>query len=355
MKRTADRNQPLADHTTIGVGGPAARLVKAETAADMIGLVAAADTEGTPVLLLGGGSNMVISDAGFDGLVIKPVGREGTEAALPDGSTLLDYGAGLNWDELVTETVEAGLSGIEALAGIPGSLGAAPMQNIGAYGQEIAETIRGVGVYDRELRRTRQFSNPDCGFSYRNSVFKGSDRFVVLSVQLRLTPSELSRPVRYLELARKLGIEPGERAPLAEVREAVLELRRSKGMVLDSGDPDTRSAGSFFLNPIVGAGMAEKLPAEAPRWPLEGGRVKLSAAWLIEQAGFSRGYSGGRKEVALSSKHTLAITNRGGAKASQIVELAAEIRAGVEQAFGVILVPEPRLVGLELPEPASVA
>ncbi len=355
MKRTADRNQPLAEHTTLGVGGPAARLVQAASSADMIGLVAAADTDGTPVLLLGGGSNMVVSDEGFAGLVIKPVGREGTEAALPDGSTLLDYGAGVNWDELVAETVEAGLSGIEALSGIPGSLGAAPMQNIGAYGQEIAETIRGVGVYDRQLRRTRQFGRDECGFSYRNSIFKHTDRYVVLSVQLRLTPSALSRPVRYLELAKALGIEPGERAPLADVREAVLELRRSKGMVLDPGDPDTRSAGSFFLNPIVSAAVADSLPAEAPRWPLEDGRVKLSAAWLIEQAGFARGYSGGRKEVALSSKHTLAITNRGGARASQVIELAAEIRAGVERAFSVTLVPEPRLIGLELPEPASVA
>ena len=246
--------------------------------------------------------------------------------------------------------MEAGLSGIEALSGIPGNLGAAPMQNIGAYGQEIAETVRGVGVYDRELRRTRQLSAAECEFSYRNSLFKRSERFVVLSVQLRLTPSGLSQPVRYLELARALGIEPGESAPLSEVRNAVLELRRGKGMVLDPADPDSRSAGSFFLNPLVSLAVADALPAEAPRWPAADGLVKLSAAWLIERAGFSRGYSGGRKEVALSGKHTLAITNRGGAKARQVLELATEVRDGVAGTFGVLLVPEPRLIGLEMPQ-----
>lgn len=353
MKRVSDRDVPLAGHTTLGVGGPAARLVHAQGSGDLIGLVAAADTEGTPVFILAGGSNVVVSDAGFDGLVIKPTGADGTEAALPDGSVLLDYGAGLNWDELVSRTVEAGLSGIEALSGIPGSLGAAPMQNIGAYGQEVAEVIRSVGVYDRELRRTRQFSVTECGFGYRNSIFKGNDRYVILTVQLRLSPSELSRPVRYQELANTLGIKTGEQAPLAEVREAVLQLRRGKGMVLDSSDPDTRSAGSFFLNPLVSTAVAESLPPEAPSWPAGPDTVKLSAAWLIEQAGFSRGYSGGRKEVALSGKHTLAITNRGGATAEQIIELAAEVRDGVDRTFGVFLTPEPRLVGLSMPERAQ--
>lgn len=355
MKRNTDRNVPLAGYTTLGVGGPAARLVNAGSTADIIGLVAAADTEGTPLLLLGGGSNVVISDEGFDGLVIRPVSTEGTEAQLPDGSHLLDYSAGMVWDDLVADAVERGLSGIEALSGIPGNLGAAPMQNIGAYGQELAESIRGVGVYDRELRRTRQFSNADCEFSYRNSVFKNTERYVILTVQLRLTPSEQSRPIRYAELAARLGVEVGRSAPLNEVREAVLELRRGKGMVLDENDPDTRSAGSFFLNPLVDSEVAARLPADAPSWPAADGLVKLSAAWLIEQAGFRKGYSGGRNEVALSGKHTLAITNRGGATATQVLELAAEIQAGVESAFGVRLVPEPRLVGLSLRSPLEVA
>src|SRR5690625_5112972 len=355
MKRSTDRNVPLSEHTTLGVGGPAARLVRAASPGDLIGLVAAADTEGTSVLLLAGGSNVLISDAGFDGLVIRPSCTEGTQAQLPDGSVLLDYAAGYDWDELVAASVDQGLSGIEALSGIRGSLGAAPMQNIGAYGQELAETLRSVSVYDRQLRRTRQLSAADCDFGYRTSVFKGNDRYVILSVQLRLTPSELSRPVRYQELATRLGIEVGERAPLAEVREAVLERRRSKGMVLDPDDPDTRSAGSFILNPVVSAAVAEGLPDRAPRWPAGNNAVKLSAAWLIEQAGFHKGYSGAHKQVAISGKHTLAITNRGGATAAQIAELAAQVRSGVIQKFGVALNPEPRLIGLELPEPLQAA
>lgn len=339
----------LADHTTIGVGGPATRLVEAGTAAQLSGLVAAADTEGTPVLILAGGSNVVISDDGFDGLVVKPTGTRGTRAQLPDGSVLLDFEAGRNWDELVEEMTADGLSGIEALSGIPGSLGAAPLQNIGAYGQELSETLRGVKVYDRKLRHTKQFSNEDCRFSYRNSIFRQTDRYVILSVQLQLEASPLSRPVAYGELARKLGVKPGDRVPLSDLRAAVLELRRGKGMVIDPADPDTRSAGSFFLNPIVKEAAAAQLPEAAPRWPAGTGLVKLSAAWLIERAGFSRGYSGDRSAAALSGKHTLAITNRGGATATDIVSLAAELRDGVLATFGIELVPEPRLIGISLP------
>lgn len=344
----------LADHTTLGVGGPAARFAEAGTPGQLMGLVAAADTEGTPVLILAGGSNVVIADSGFDGLVIRPTDGQGTRAELADGSIVLDFGAGRDWDDLVQEATDSGLSGIEALSGIPGSLGAAPLQNIGAYGQELSETLHGVHVYDRQLRRTRQFGNADCRFSYRNSIFKQTDRYVILSVQLRLTPSELSRPVRYAELARRLGVQTGERVPLADLRAAVLELRRGKGMVLDPGDPDTRSAGSFFMNPVVPEARARQLPETAPRWPDGNGSVKLSAAWLIEQAGFRRGYSGGRKTVALSGKHALALTNRGGATAADVLSLAAEIRGGVLGKFGLELVPEPRLVGLTLPD-ADVA
>ncbi len=347
MSRTA--KVVLADHTTLGVGGPAGRFVRAAGASDLIGLIAAADTEGTQVLIIGAGSNLLISDEGFPGLVIRTGYSDGTVTELADGRVLLDYGAGQDFDELVTLSVESGWSGIEALAGIPGTLGAAPMQNIGAYGQEIRETVRSVSVYDRQLRRTRQFGPEDCGFAYRDSIFKGTDRYAILSVQLCLRRSALSQPVRYAELAARLGVQAGESAPLKDVREAVLELRRGKGMVLDPGDPDTRSAGSFFLNPVLPAEAAHSLPDAAPRWPAGDGNVKLSAAWLIEQAGFTRGWSGNHLNVSLSNKHTLAITNRGGAKASDIIGLASEIAGGVLDRFGVRLTPEPRLVGLELP------
>ncbi len=347
MSRAAQVN--LADHTTLGVGGPAGRFVEAAGASELIGLIAAADTEGTKVLIIGAGSNLLISDEGFPGLVLKTGYSDGTVTELPDGRVLLDYGAGQDFDELVALSVESGWSGIEALSGIPGTLGAAPMQNIGAYGQELAETVRSVSVYDRQLRRTRQFGPDDCEFSYRDSVFKATDRYAILSVQLCLRRSVLSQPVRYAELAARLGVQAGERAPLADVREAVLELRRGKGMVLDPADPDTRSAGSFFLNPVLPAEAAHSLPDAAPRWPAGNGMVKLSAAWLIEHAGFTKGYSGKHRNVSLSHKHTLAITNRGGAKAADILGLAAEVAGGVLDRFGVRLTPEPRMVGLGLP------
>lgn len=354
MSAGRGRGELLAQHTTLGVGGPAGRFVRAASSSDVIGQIAAADIEGIPVLLLGAGSNVLVADEGFPGVVIRPSYSDGTVSELPDGHILLDYGAGQDWDELVALAVASGWSGIEALSGIPGTLGAAPLQNIGAYGQELSETLRGVSVYDRELRRTRQFSHADCGFGYRSSIFKGTDRYVILSVQLRLARGNLSQPVRYAELAARLGLTVGETAPLADVREAVLALRRSKGMVLDAGDPDTRSAGSFFVNPVVAAAEAEAaLPPEAPRWQLPDGRVKLSAAWLIENAGFPKGYSGGRAGASLSGKHTLALTNRGGATARELLELAQEIVAGVEQRYGVRLVPEPRLVGLELAAPEA--
>lgn len=349
MSAAKGARELLSAHTTLGVGGPAGRFVAASSASDLIGLIAAADTEGTPVLIIGAGSNLLIGDDGFEGLVIKTAFTEGTSTELPDGRVLLDYGAGQDFDQLVALSVESGWSGIEALSGIPGTLGAAPMQNIGAYGQELSETVRSVSVYDRQLRRTRQLSPEDCLFSYRDSIFKGSDRYAILSVQLSLRKSALSQPVRYAELAARLGIQAGERAPLEDVREAVLELRRGKGMVLDPNDPDTRSAGSFFLNPVVPASAAHSLPEQAPRWPAGDGMVKLSAAWLIEQAGYAKGWSGSHQNVSLSRKHTLAITNRGGATAAGIAALAAEVRNGVLEKFGVQLTPEPRLIGMTLP------
>jgi UDP-N-acetylmuramate dehydrogenase len=239
-------------------------------------------------------------------------------------------------------------TGIEALSGIPGAVGATPMQNVGAYGQEVAQTIWSVRTYDRHERRIRTFANADCRFEYRHSRFKGSDRYVILSVSYQLRQGSLGAPVAYRELAAALGVDLGERAPLDEVRDAVLKLRRGKGMVLEAEDNDTWSAGSFFTNPVLHADSAARLPDAAPRWPQPDGRVKTSAAWLIERAGFPRGYPGVNAAAALSTKHTLALTNRGHADATDLLALAREIRAGVKETFGVELVNEPMLVGCTL-------
>jgi len=256
----------------------------------------------------------------------------------------------------VAGAVAGGLAGIECLSGIPGATGATPIQNVGAYGQEVSETITRVRVYDREAGETRDLAPAECGFGYRTSAFRRSERHVVLAVAFGLTPGELSGPVRYAELARRLGVEAGGRAPLAAVREAVLDLRRAKGMVVDPGDPDSVSAGSFFTNPIVSEDEFAALTERAierlgpdtvpPRFPEPDGRVKTSAAWLIERAGFGRGYGDG--PIRLSDKHTLAITNRGGGTAQELIALARELRDGVRDAFGVTLHPEPTLVGLEV-------
>jgi UDP-N-acetylmuramate dehydrogenase len=234
--------------------------------------------------------------------------------------------------------------GVEALSGIPGSVGATPIQNVGAYGQEVSQTLASVRVWDRRLRGVRTFAAADCGFGYRTSRFKADPgRHVVLSVTFQFPQGELAKPVAYAELARVLGVEPGARPPSADVRRAVLELRRSKGMVLDPEDHDTWSAGSFFTNPVVGA---DELPPDAPAWPQPDGRVKTSAAWLIEHAGFDKGYGDGA--ARLSGKHTLALTNRGQATTTELLALAREIRDGVQQRFAIRLVNEPVLVGCEL-------
>jgi UDP-N-acetylmuramate dehydrogenase len=256
--------------------------------------------------------------------------------------------AGEPWDPFVARAVEAGWVGVEALSGIPGSVGATPIQNVGAYGQEVAETVASVRCWDREERRVRTFAAADCGFGYRTSRFKAEPgRYVVVSVTFQLRLGDLGAAVRYAELARTLGVAQGERAPLAEVREAVLRLRGGKGMVLDEADHDTWSAGSFFTNPFLDAEQAAALPAEAPRWPeADGSRVKTSAAWLIEHSGFTKGY--GNDRVSLSTKHTLALTNRGGATTADLLDLAREIQEGVRERFGVRLVNEPVLVGCSL-------
>jgi UDP-N-acetylmuramate dehydrogenase len=260
--------------------------------------------------------------------------------------------AGEPWDDLVAHTLERGLSGLEALSGIPGSTGATPIQNVGAYGQEVAQTIEAVHVYDRHDDEMRVLSLPECGFAYRSSIFKHSDRWLVLDVDFRLPESAESAPVRYAELARHLGVAVGERVSAARVRETVLKVRASKGMVLDPEDPDTRSVGSFFTNAVLSAEQWARVQdrladaGEPPSWPAPNGTVKVPAAWLIEKAGFAKGYGTGG--VAISGKHTLALTHRGGGTTKALLDLAREIRDGVRDRFGVVLHPEPVLVNCSL-------
>ncbi|MCW2834746.1 MAG: UDP-N-acetylmuramate dehydrogenase [Nocardioides sp.] len=345
----------LADHTTLHLGGPAREWVRATTEAELVEAVSTADADGTPVLVLGGGSNLVVADVGFDGRVVEVA----TSGVTPDtddregvcGGVMVRVAAGEGWDDLVATAVERGWVGVEALSGIPGSVGATPIQNVGAYGQDVSQTIASVRVWDRSLRGLRTFAAADCGFGYRHSRFKTDpSRHVVLSVDFQFRTGTMGAPIEYAELARALGVETSQRAPLGEVRDAVLELRASKGMVLDAGDHDTWSAGSFFTNPHLGPDQAAALPADAPKWPQADGTVKSSAAWLIERAGFVKGYGldlrGGR--ASLSTKHTLALTNRGEASTEDLLALAREVRDGVEQAFGVRLVNEPVLVGCNL-------
>ncbi len=337
----------LADLTTLRVGGPARAVVVVDTEED---LVAAVRDAGADALVVGGGSNLVVGDQGFDGTVVV-VRTRGIGVQIDDcAGVWLDLAAGEVWDEVVARAVAQGWIGIEALSGIPGLVGATPLQNVGAYGQQVSETIARVRTFDRVTGRRQSFAAADCGFGYRTSRFKAEpDRFVVLGVELVLSRGAEGGPVAYAELARSLGIGVGDRAPLQEVRDAVLELRRSKGMVLDPADHDTWSAGSFFTNPVLTDESAAELPAAAPRFPQADGLVKTSAAWLIENAGFARGYTlGTDTSVALSHKHALAITNTGGATAAAVVALATHLRQGVRDRFGITLEPEPVLVGCTL-------
>lgn len=338
----------LADHTTLRVGGPAGTWVRATTEDELTSAVTDAEMAGEPVLVLGGGSNLLVADAGFPGTVVEvateglALDHEGDDPTC--GGVLATVAAGETWDDLVALAAERGWVGVEALSGIPGSVGATPIQNVGAYGQEVAQTIASVRVWDRRLRGVRTFAAADCGFAYRHSRFKADPgRHVILSVTFQFRQGTLGAPVAYAELARTLGVEPGARAPLADVRAAVLGLRGGKGMVLDAEDHDTWSAGSFFTNPVVAAGV---VPEGAPAWPQPDGLVKTSAAWLIEHAGFTKGYGAG--PARLSTKHTLALTNRGSARADDLLALAREVRDGVESRFGIRLVNEPALVGVEL-------
>lgn len=336
----------LAQYTTLRLGGPAARLVTATDEDQIVSVVRAADEAGESLLVLGGGSNVVIADEGFPGTVLL-VRSRGVDIADGCGSAHVIAAAGESWDELVATTVEAGLAGIECLSGIPGSVGATPIQNVGAYGQEVADVISRVRLLDRSTGQVRELSPAQCGFGYRTSVFKRRpDRYVILAVAFRLDRTGGSRPIAYPELARVLGVGVGDRAPVSDVREAVLRLRRGKGMVLDDADHNTWSAGSFFTNPIVSEDVAAALPEEAPRFPTHGG-VKVSAAWLIDNAGFTRGF-GAPGPVTVSTAHTLALTNRGQATTADLMALAAQIRDGVHDRFDIRLVPEPVFVGCSL-------
>lgn len=340
----------LADLTTLGLGGPAGRLVTAGSADEITACVQDATRTGEPLLLLSGGSNVVVGDAGFPGTVLL-IRSSGVDVIAEDGDDVsVRAAAGHPWDDFVMLTVAEGFSGVECLSGIPGTCGATPIQNVGAYGQDVSQVVESVTVYDRTEGEVRTFTPEGCRFEYRHSVFKYTDRWVVLDVVFRLRRDGKSGPVAYAELARALGVAEGERVPLADAREAVLGLRRGKGMVLDPTDPDTRSVGSFFTNPVLSAAayteLRRRTDTDPPAWPGADGVMKVSAAWLIERAGFTKGYT--RGPVAISSKHTLALTHPGGGTTHDLLALAEEIRDGVHDHFGVTLRPEPVLVNCEL-------
>ncbi|MHB1062898.1 MAG: UDP-N-acetylmuramate dehydrogenase [Georgenia sp.] len=367
----------LAELTTLRVGGPVRRYVGATTEAELVDAVRTADEAGERLLVLGGGSNLLAADDPFDGVVVRDL-RRGLDAVDDDScaGAAVTVPAGQPWDDVVQASVAEGWMGVEALSGIPGSTGATPVQNVGAYGQEVAGVLSAVRVYDRLERRTRMYAVGELGLGYRTSMLKRSlaepsgdrgwgptGRWVVLEVGLQMRLATLGAPVRYPELARTLGVDVGARVPAADVRAAVLELRRGKGMVLDPADHDTWSAGSFFTNPVMTTAQAHaQLPPDAPRFPVNDhtriaqigaaapvvdGLVKTSAAWLISHAGFDRGF-GLTPAATLSTKHSLALTNRGGATAADLVDLARAVRDGVASTYGVRLEPEPVLVGLTL-------
>lgn len=341
-------NAPLAPLTTLRLGGPAARLVEIDRTDDLIALLRGRDAAET--MLLGGGSNVVVADEGFPGTVALVRTRGVSIERTAEGARVV-ADAGVVWDELVARAVDEGLSGVECLSGIPGSVGATPMQNVGAYGQEVADVVTRVHVLDRATGAADWVPAEACAFGYRTSRFRGSTRHAILAVEMRLPVDALSAPVRYAELSRALGVAEGERAPLAVVRETVVRLRRGKGMVVDASDPDSVSAGSFFVNPVLEAAELAALEArcpgeKVPRFVAAGDRAKVPAAWLIERAGFMKGFTKGR--AAISSKHALALVNRGGATTRELLDLARAVRDGVRARFGVELGAEPVMIGCAL-------
>lgn len=329
----------LRAYTTLRLGGPAGILSVASETDEAVAIVRNATAAGDPLLILAGGSNVVVGDEGFPGRVVLLRSRGIEVVERDEGHVVVRVAAGEPWDDFVAGTVASGWSGVECLSGIPGSAGATPIQNVGAYGQEVAQTIVAVRVYDRRTGEIRVMTPAGCGFGYRSSVFKHRDRWLVLEVDFRLAVSPDSAPIRYAELARQLGVEAGDRVPLERARDTVLKLRAGKGMVLDPDDKDTWSVGSFFTNPV----LPELPDAGMPHWPGPDGTVKISAAWLIERAGFHKGFTTGG-DVAISAKHTLALTNRGAGTTAGLLELARTIREGVRARFGVELHPEPVLI-----------
>jgi len=335
----------LSDYTSLRVGGPAKNFIEVSSESEIIAAIEGAGD--SPILIMGGGTNILVSDEGFAGTVIRISNNKIEEEVDACSGATLTIGAGENWDDFVKTTISRGFAGLETLSGIPGTVGAAPIQNIGAYGHEVSEFITRVRTYDRQSKSLKTFTNDECEFSYRNSHFKSHPgRYVVLDVAFQLRIGEMTTPITYSELASALNIEVGSKAPVSLCREKVLELRSRKGMLLSENDHDSWSAGSFFTNPIVSADVAGKLPADAPRWPLADGRVKTSAAWLIEHSGITKGQSIGGARV--STKHVLALTNSGGAKASEIAALAKLAQEKVFTTFNISLEPEVNLVGLNL-------
>ena len=341
-------NISLAPFTTFGIGGPARWFAEASSEEEIAEAAEWARRRGVPLFVLGGGSNLLVSDSGFAGLVLH-VGLKGIEH---DGE-VFRVGAGEDWGHFVEQAVECRCAGVECLAGIPGTVGGTPVQNVGAYGQEVASVIERVRVFDLETQEFTEFQNAECGFAYRRSRFNTADRgrFIVTRVDYRLRPGG-APTLRYAELQRAMEANhPGGEPSLKEVAEAVRQIRRSKGMLIVEGDPDCRSAGSFFKNPVVSEEHFQKIAARSakpPRFPAgpgaeNAGRVKIPAAWLIEQAGFAKGFTMGN--AGISTRHTLALINCGGATASEILALAEKIQAAVEARFGIRLELEPVLVG----------
>lgn len=338
--------EELSKHTTLRVGGPANRFINASNEAEIIAAIEEAGDQ--PILILGSGSNVLISDTGFPGTVIHISNDQSNKQLTAEVDTCsgatLNIGAGEDWDTFVATTIDRGWAGLETLSGIPGTVGAAPIQNIGAYGHEVSEFIMRVRTYDRQARAIKTFTNEECEFSYRESIFKKTPgRFVILEVQFNLRRGELSEPITYEDLAKELGIEVGDKCDVIKTREAVLKIRARKGMLLNPNDKDTFSAGSFFKNPIVAEHL---IPEGAPKYPQGDGTFKTSAAWLIEQSGIIKGQK--LNGAAISGKHVLAITNADGAKAADIAGLAIQVRDAVKMKFGIELVPEVNLVGLSL-------
>jgi UDP-N-acetylmuramate dehydrogenase len=338
------RNVPLAPLTTLGIGGPAKLFARAENVDDVREVIAWAASQSQPLFILGGGSNVLIADQGFDGVVLQIDLRGITVLGADPNAVTVYVAAGEQWDDFVAFAVDRGWAGIECLSGIPGLTGATPIQNVGAYGQEVSETIVGVEAIERDTGRVVTLTNSECGFGYRQSAFKNTakDRYVVAGVTFRLKPRG-SATIRYPELQKYLDEHEIDANDLQQVRGAVIAIRKRKGMVLDPSDPDTRSDGSFFMNPIVTQAKFEELPAgNVPHFPA-GDQIKLSAAWLIDQAGFHNGFVHGN--VGLSSKHTLAVINRGSGTAQEVLELVAMIQDRVRERFGVEMQPEPSFIG----------